>query len=297
MKDIVVSESETKNDDNVIILLEPVTTDLEQLRSRNFKFNYKEQVLFLLFQGLRAIQYIHSQGISHCEILPQHILLSSKLELKLCDFQHAKPSDNERNRMDILSFLDSVQNVALESVWDSTGGKLMRNLEFASITELLQNDLFSCFKKDDILQSSDKFDWKRDCKNSQEMAVDTIIHLISLESSKCKESTGLVKTSEQLALECELTHGVQCGEQFNLTRMRFENDQMQSKDHSGHISDNIFNSIFQEEPNFTKTNDSGFFNALETDVLKTYEDVRDFSFLSQGSHFDIGTELSFAWME
>jgi len=301
LQDIIVSEAETKNDDNVIVLLEPVETDFASLERSKFIFESEEELTILLFQGLKALEHMHSNGIAHCDIRPRHLLLSHTFELKICDFKSAKPANSDRISNDITALFMAFANI-LDLKIKSFIERLISKYELSSLSAstLLKDEVFSEFESLPPIKN-DSFQWKRNCTHVH--GIDTIIHLISLEKAKChEENTCDEKTSEQLALECELEHGVQCGEQFNISRMKFENDRMRL-DHEEHIADNIFNQIFGNDGRKScsnSTNDSGVFTVGENGGLKKCLEAiaeEEHCFMSHGSHLDIGTELSFAWMD
>lgn len=49
-----------------------------------------DHVRFILYQILRALKYVHSARVLHRDIKPKNILVSSKCEVKLCDFGLAR---------------------------------------------------------------------------------------------------------------------------------------------------------------------------------------------------------------
>ena len=57
-----------------------------------------EEVIKILYQGLTALEYLHSEGIAHHDIKPANILIESRMPLytKLADFGWAKNTSEMR---------------------------------------------------------------------------------------------------------------------------------------------------------------------------------------------------------
>ena len=69
-------------------------------------------ILHIATQLLRAIEHMHRQGLAHCDIKPDNVLLRTSAapppaeacimrRLKLCDFGEAKPKTAERQCYDL----------------------------------------------------------------------------------------------------------------------------------------------------------------------------------------------------
>lgn len=69
--------------------MEMMETDLKKLYESPTTFN-DDQVKYILFCILKAIQYMHSGDILHRDLKPANILLDSDCNVKVCDFGLAR---------------------------------------------------------------------------------------------------------------------------------------------------------------------------------------------------------------
>jgi len=253
--DVIVAESETKNDDNVVICIEPMDTDLEKIVD---KIEDLYEASIILYQVLRALKYLHYCGIAHrCLSLSNILINVDTLEVKLCDFQKAEPAIIETIQADISMVFDGLERVFGNSV---TNDQKYKQYKFRQLTtsNILLNSSFFCeldlynaeLDEPNQIYIQSPFDWSQldlleNVENSEiknkvvknkptaffdSSQVCTIVHLISMESREHDKEKEISKktnrdliTSDDRAFACELEHGVQCGDIFSPSRMRFEN--------------------------------------------------------------------------
>ena len=55
-----------------------------------YQLGQKEHVRYFLYQLCRGLKYIHSANVLHRDIKPSNLLLTSKCDLKICDFGMAR---------------------------------------------------------------------------------------------------------------------------------------------------------------------------------------------------------------
>ena len=60
----------------------------ELLKNNKLKEN---QIIYLTYQLLKGIKYMHSANIIHRDLKPKNLLVNGNLDLKICDFGLAKP--------------------------------------------------------------------------------------------------------------------------------------------------------------------------------------------------------------
>mmetsp|Transcript_8723 Transcript_8723/g.8265 ORF Transcript_8723/g.8265 Transcript_8723/m.8265 type:complete len:297 (-) Transcript_8723:8-898(-) len=66
----------------------------------------EEQIVFILFQILSALKYLHSANILHRDLKPSNILINEDCEVKLCDFGLARAIDeSEKNNTDLTIYV------------------------------------------------------------------------------------------------------------------------------------------------------------------------------------------------
>jgi serine/threonine protein kinase len=236
--DVIVAESETKNDDNVCVCVEAVDTSLAYFQQQGIIIKDIYQACLLLYQVLRAVKYMHFAGIAHGNLRLSTMLVNvGSLEVKLCDFQHATQTSQttaaiERDISDI--FLSLEKLFSKEYVIDDPQYQSFRSRQLSSQNILLNTAFFQQFdlydsnldEPDQIFGiSMEPFPWHQlEERCPSHTAIYTLVHLISLEARRHDTATSFQKgamTSEDLAIACELEHGVQCGDSFSQTKMRF----------------------------------------------------------------------------
>ncbi|VDK57126.1 unnamed protein product [Cylicostephanus goldi] len=84
---------ETK--DKIFVVMEKLNGDmLEMILSQAAGRLDERATRFLLVQILSALQYLHKQGIAHCDLKPENVLLSEMNtnfpQTKICDFGYAR---------------------------------------------------------------------------------------------------------------------------------------------------------------------------------------------------------------
>ena len=256
--DVIVAESETKNDDNVVICIEPMDTDLKKIVG---KIDDLYEAAIILYQVLRALKYLHFCGIAHrCLSLSNILINVDTLEVKLCDFQKAEPAIIKTIQEDISTVFDGLERVFGNLVNNDQKYKQYKARQLTT-SNILLNSSFFCeldlynaeLDEPNQIYHKSPFDWNQlDLQNVENIQnvensdfksqliknpaivdssqVCTIVHLISMESrehDKQKEISQKTNrdliTSDDRAFACELEHGVQCGDIFSPSRMRFEN--------------------------------------------------------------------------
>ncbi|TKR93004.1 hypothetical protein L596_007541 [Steinernema carpocapsae] len=81
--------------DSLLIVMEKMRADmLEMILSQENGCLDERATRYLLVQILTALKYLHSQGIAHCDLKPENVLLSDMNsnfpQSKLCDFGYAR---------------------------------------------------------------------------------------------------------------------------------------------------------------------------------------------------------------
>lgn len=68
--------------------MEYVASDLEKLLSHDKKeIDFDEDhVVYILYNLLCSLNFLHSSGIMHRDVKPANILVDSECRIKLCDF-------------------------------------------------------------------------------------------------------------------------------------------------------------------------------------------------------------------
>ncbi|CAB3410696.1 unnamed protein product [Caenorhabditis bovis] len=84
---------ETK--DKIFVVMEKMNGDmLEMILSQELGRLNSRETKFLLVQILSALKYLHDQGIAHCDLKPENVLLSDMHsnfpQTKICDFGYAR---------------------------------------------------------------------------------------------------------------------------------------------------------------------------------------------------------------
>lgn len=105
--DVVCFPSASEADmSEVYVVQEAMEVNLEQvLLSKPPEF---AQTQFLMYQLLRALKLFHSAGIIHRCIRPNHLLVNSECELRVCDFRLAAVNGIESDpNFELLRFTDS----------------------------------------------------------------------------------------------------------------------------------------------------------------------------------------------
>ncbi|ERM96480.1 hypothetical protein AMTR_s00001p00258300 [Amborella trichopoda] len=88
IRDIIRSPQREKFND-VYIVSELMETDLHQVLSLHEPLTEWHQV-YILYQLLRGLKYIHSANVLHRDLKPSNLLVSSDCTLKICDFGLAR---------------------------------------------------------------------------------------------------------------------------------------------------------------------------------------------------------------
>lgn len=85
---ILLPQSRAQFND-IYIVCELVEGDLYSIIKSNQPLE-NDHIKFILYQILRSLKYTHSARVLHRDIKPKNILISSKCEVKLCDFGLAR---------------------------------------------------------------------------------------------------------------------------------------------------------------------------------------------------------------
>eukprot|EP01041_Mallomonas_annulata_P000114 gene114-167_t len=99
------------SENSIYIITECCDTDLSKLIKSEKRIN-KSDYIFMMYQILHAIDFMHSSGILHRDIKPANILVNSNRTIKLCDFGLARVVENcdvfiEPNAKDLTEYVVS----------------------------------------------------------------------------------------------------------------------------------------------------------------------------------------------
>ena len=64
--------------------------------------------MFIIFQMLCALQYIHSAGVMHRDLTPENVLIDNKLHIKIIDFNLSRGVANEGTLLCFIVFTVSI---------------------------------------------------------------------------------------------------------------------------------------------------------------------------------------------
>ena len=82
--DMMIIKNENDKIKCVFLVMEHVATSLlELIRSHELTMN---QLTMLFYNILCGLKYIHSANVMHRDIKPDNILVTSDLQIKICDF-------------------------------------------------------------------------------------------------------------------------------------------------------------------------------------------------------------------
>nr|CAD2175058.1 unnamed protein product [Meloidogyne enterolobii] len=92
---IIKLESMFETKDKIFVVMEKMNGDMLELILSQASGRLNERsAKFLIMQILRALRYLHSRGIAHCDLKPENVLLSDFKsnfpQTKLCDFGYAR---------------------------------------------------------------------------------------------------------------------------------------------------------------------------------------------------------------
>ena len=100
-KNIVKLKQVVSSKNSVYLIMDYVSVNLRELIESEEQLTH-EQVKFIIYQILQAINYLHSTKIVHRNIKPENILIGKDLLIKLWDFRFArKISDAEITSNDL----------------------------------------------------------------------------------------------------------------------------------------------------------------------------------------------------
>ena len=95
MVDVVLPENSVSDPiREIAIVMELMPTDLRKVLvtadNRNSEFE-AANVIQILYNMLRTVDFVHSMGLMHRDIKPANFLIDSEKRVKLCDFGAARP--------------------------------------------------------------------------------------------------------------------------------------------------------------------------------------------------------------
>eukprot|EP01006_Ploeotia_vitrea_P045148 TRINITY_DN66917_c7_g1_i1.p1 TRINITY_DN66917_c7_g1~~TRINITY_DN66917_c7_g1_i1.p1 ORF type:complete len:398 (+),score=57.48 TRINITY_DN66917_c7_g1_i1:85-1278(+) len=71
---------------DVMLVLEKMDTDLYSFYRQYPEQINRQSIVYLMYQVLRGLKYIHSANIIHRDLKPTNLLLSADWDIKICDF-------------------------------------------------------------------------------------------------------------------------------------------------------------------------------------------------------------------
>lgn len=85
-----------KTNPNYLIVLEYMEAGnlYDLLHDTKVKLDWSQR-LNIAYQIALAVQYLHSKGLVHGDLKSLNVLLSSKLQVKLCDFNYTDTEENQ----------------------------------------------------------------------------------------------------------------------------------------------------------------------------------------------------------
>ena len=106
--DIMCYPRANSNVSEIYVVLEAKEANLEQIIQQSDNLPSESQTKLIMYQLIRALNLIHSAGLIHRCIRPNHLLLNSECELEICDFKLAALQGVESDpNFELLRFTDS----------------------------------------------------------------------------------------------------------------------------------------------------------------------------------------------
>ncbi|KAL1229591.1 Serine/threonine-protein kinase [Trichinella spiralis] len=104
---IITLEAMFETRDRVFVVMEKMQGDmLEMILSSRLGRLSERVTKYLIVQIVKALQYLHSQDIAHCDLKPENVLLNSVEtdfpQTKLCDFGYARIIDENTFRKTVV---------------------------------------------------------------------------------------------------------------------------------------------------------------------------------------------------
>ena len=90
----------SENDQDIYLVYDYMETDLHAAIRENILDKIYKQ--FITYQIIRALKYIHSAELIHCELKPSNILLNSNYSAKITNFFYARTVASEIESSDDL---------------------------------------------------------------------------------------------------------------------------------------------------------------------------------------------------